>query len=47
MRLVRTKDATWQKLGLLMQCGKSVDDVVIVVTPGGEKEYEVSNVEHK
>ena len=27
--------------------GKSVDDVVIVVTPGGEKEYEVSNVEHK
>ena len=27
--------------------GKSVDDVVIVVTPGGEKEYEVNNVEHK
>ena len=27
--------------------GKSVDDVVIVVTPGGEKEYEISNVEHK
>ena len=27
--------------------GKSLDDVVIVVTPGGEKEYEVSNVEHK
>jgi transcription elongation factor GreA len=27
--------------------GKSVDDVVIVVTPGGEKEYEVNTVEHK
>ncbi|MED5340659.1 MAG: transcription elongation factor GreA [Pseudomonadota bacterium] len=27
--------------------GKSVDDVVNVVTPGGEKEYEISNVEHK
>ena len=27
--------------------GKSIDDVVNVVTPGGEKEYEISNVEHK
>ena len=27
--------------------GKSIDDVINVVTPGGEKEYEISNVEHK
>ena len=27
--------------------GKNVDDVVVVVTPSGEKEYEISNVEHK
>ena len=27
--------------------GKHIDDVVNVVTPGGEKEYEISNVEHK
>jgi transcription elongation factor GreA len=27
--------------------GKNVDDVVVVVTPGGEKEYEISSVEHK
>ena len=27
--------------------GKNVDDVVVVVTPKGEKEYEISNVEHK
>jgi transcription elongation factor GreA len=27
--------------------GKSIDDVVNVITPGGEKEYEISNVEHK
>jgi transcription elongation factor GreA len=27
--------------------GKNVDDVVVVVTPGGEKEYEISSVQHK
>ena len=27
--------------------GKNVDDVAVVVTPSGEKEYEISNVEHK
>ena len=27
--------------------GKNIDDVVVVVTPGGEKEYEISSVEHK
>ena len=26
--------------------GKSVGDVVVVTTPGGEKEYEIDNVEH-
>jgi transcription elongation factor GreA len=27
--------------------GKSVGDAVVVITPSGEKEYEISDVEHK